>query len=374
MNLKNLVFTLLALWGMAAKAQHTVTISGTVDCVGDVDRVVVQENNGFEHIVVAETAIKPDHTFSMKVTRQKPGALSVMACDAQSVRVWVDDEDISIHFQGVDTASVRVNKPRYIPIRGGKKNQLVDLFNFSSAHNYYLQQEMAGLVSDLELEDASLNKAISGVYDVTNQELTAEAKHLLEVYGDLPSAMVLMPYVAKDEAYLEQALQRLEKANPGTKLASDYRAKRADVARKKAQSEVGQPAPDLTFPNEKGKMVSLSSLKGKVVIVDFWASWCGPCRAETPKLKAIYEDYKGDKRVAFVSISIDEKKAAWTKALAEEQTPWINLLAPNSGREAMDKYQFNGIPFIICIDKDGKIFRKQLRGDAIRKAIEDALK
>ncbi len=373
MNLRNLLFTLLALWCLSSNAQHTVTISGTVDCVGDVDRVVVQENNGFEHIVVAETAIKPDHTFSMKVTRQKPGALSVMACEAQSVRVWVDDEDISIHFQGMDTASVRVNKPRYIPIRGGKKNQLVDLFNFSSAHNYYLQQEMASLVSSLTPEGGNANMGITKVYDLTNQDLMEEAKHLLEVYGDLPSAMMLMPYVAKDEAYLEKALQRLEKANPGTTLASDYRAKRADVARKKAQSAVGQPAPDLTFPDEKGKMVSLSDLKGKVVIVDFWASWCGPCRAETPKLKAIYEDYKGDKRVAFVSISIDEKKAAWTKALAEEQTPWINLLAPNSGREAMDKYQFNGIPFIICIDKEGKIFRKDLRGDAIRKAIEDAL-
>lgn len=120
-------------------------------------------------------------------------------------------------------------------------------------------------------------------------------------------------------------------------------------------------------------MVKLSSFKGKVLIIDFWASWCGPCRKEIPNVKKIQEEYKDNKKVAFLSVSIDAKKEAWEKAMKEENMPWTQLLAPNSGREAMDKYQFNGIPFIIAIDQDGNIFRKNLRGDAVRTAIIDAL-
>ena len=120
-------------------------------------------------------------------------------------------------------------------------------------------------------------------------------------------------------------------------------------------------------------MVSLKSFKGKVVIVDFWASWCGPCRQEIPNVKKYYEEFKSNKDVVFISVSIDSKKADWEKALKEEQCEWIQLLAPNSGRDVMKSYQFNGIPFIVAIGKDGKIFRRTLRGEAIRQAVVDAL-
>jgi thiol-disulfide isomerase/thioredoxin len=110
-----------------------------------------------------------------------------------------------------------------------------------------------------------------------------------------------------------------------------------------------------------------------VLIVDFWASWCGPCKAEIPKLKAIYNDFKNNKKVAFLSISIDEKRENWLKALDNEKMEWTQLLAPNSGKEALEKYQFKGIPFIIAIGADGHIFRKNLRGEAVREAINDAL-
>ena len=132
------------------------------------------------------------------------------------------------------------------------------------------------------------------------------------------------------------------------------------------------PAPDITFQNEKCKTIHLDKLKGKITLIDFWASWCGPCRKEIPHVKKYYEEYK-NKGVQFISVSIDAKKDAWTKALKEEQMPWLQGWAPNSGKEVLNTYQFNGIPFLILLDKKGNIYRKYLRDEKIKQAIEDCL-
>ena len=132
------------------------------------------------------------------------------------------------------------------------------------------------------------------------------------------------------------------------------------------------PAPDITFQNEKGKTLHLDKLKGKITLIDFWASWCGPCRKEIPHVKKYYEEYK-NKGVQFISVSIDAKKDAWTKALKEEQMSWLQGWAPNSGKDVLNTYQFNGIPFLILLDKKGNIYRKYLRDEKIKQAIEDCL-
>lgn len=111
---------------------------------------------------------------------------------------------------------------------------------------------------------------------------------------------------------------------------------------------------------------------GRITLIDFWASWCGPCRKEIPHVKKYYEEYK-NKGVQFISVSIDAKKDAWTKALKEEQMPWLQGWAQNSGKDVLNTYQFNGIPFLILLDKKGNIYRKHLRGEKIKQAIEDCL-
>lgn len=89
-------------------------------------------------------------------------------------------------------------------------------------------------------------------------------------------------------------------------------------------------------------------------------------------MKKLYEEF-GKKGVEFLSVSIDAKKEAWQKAMNEEQMPWTQGWTPDAGKQVMETYQFSGIPFILVIDKGGRIYRKNVRGEGIKTAIEDAL-
>lgn len=130
--------------------------------------------------------------------------------------------------------------------------------------------------------------------------------------------------------------------------------------------EVGQPAPDFEAKDLNGNLVKLSSLKGQYVLVDFWASWCGPCRKEIPNLKKVYAEFK-DKGLKLVGLSIDDREANWRKAVQEEQLDYLQLWDPQ--KATMKLYNYNGIPFIVLISPEGIILEKQLRGTDVRKKV-----
>jgi thiol-disulfide isomerase/thioredoxin len=120
-----------------------------------------------------------------------------------------------------------------------------------------------------------------------------------------------------------------------------------------SEAQTGKPAPGFTLENNLGKKYSLEDFKGKVIYIDFWASWCVPCRAETPKLKALYAKYKNDDRIAFISIAVTDEIGGWEKALEQDKPDWIQLFDKNG--IVNDSYDVNSIPRFVIIDKQGKI-------------------
>ena len=122
-----------------------------------------------------------------------------------------------------------------------------------------------------------------------------------------------------------------------------------------AHLAIGAPAKDFALPDTSGKMISLASMKGKVVYIDMWASWCGPCRKEMPHSRALMEKLKGEP-VTFLFVSIDEKPEAWRKALAQEKLPGVHVLDKKGwGSTLTDDYNFHSIPHYILIDQNGKM-------------------
>lgn len=124
---------------------------------------------------------------------------------------------------------------------------------------------------------------------------------------------------------------------------------------------LGKPAPDFSQPDAKGKMVSLKDFKGKYVLLDFWASWCAPCRADVPELKDVYEKMTG-KNISFVSISLDSDKSKWLQALAEDNLPWTQLCDLKGDQNvASQAYKLKGVPAKFLIDPNGIIIGMGLR-------------
>ena len=138
----------------------------------------------------------------------------------------------------------------------------------------------------------------------------------------------------------------------------------------KAQPKVGSVAPDITLPNAKGVSTSLSSLKGKVVLIDFWASWCGPCRRSMPDLRALYKKYK-DKGFEIYGISLDDNPVNWKRAVFEDGIKWLQV--SDAKGEVAGKWEVNFIPNTYLIDKEGKVIAINASHGALEQMLQKLL-
>lgn len=143
------------------------------------------------------------------------------------------------------------------------------------------------------------------------------------------------------------------------------------IAKMKALAP-GAKAPEFTLPTAAGEELSLKSLQGHIVILDFWASWCAPCIAEMPTVKDIYAKYK-DKGLKVVGISMDNSKAAWMKSIDKVQIPWLHVSSLKGMKRCpvAQLYQVYAIPKLYIIDKEGKIVDKDLRGEDLKKKVDE---
>lgn len=142
----------------------------------------------------------------------------------------------------------------------------------------------------------------------------------------------------------------------------------------KAQLHAGDMAPEISLPNTKDSVINLSSFRGKVVLIDFWAGWCGPCRATNPGVVKLHNKYKAEGFEVF-GVSIDNKKSGWLNAIAQDKIKYIQVNDKAGWNSIVpEKYGVNQIPTSFLLDKSGKIAAIDLEGRNLENKIIELLK
>jgi peroxiredoxin len=231
-----------------------------------------------------------------------------------------------------------------VGIRAEEANIAGDTALSATLHEqqYVLEKEKSTTIKQFAIEHP---KSVAGAYFVTT-EFNYTLNELDSIYNAFDSSIKNSIYVKK----IKESIDAIKR------------------------TAVGQQAPEFEMPNVNGKAVSLSSLKDKYVFVDFWASWCAPCRAENPIIVKAYKQFKS-KEFEILGVSLDDNKQDWLAAIKKDNLPWLHV-SDLKGWESsvVPLYGIRGIPANFLMDREGKIIARDLHGDQLQKKLEEILK
>ena len=376
--MKNLLVAFLALilFSCQAPVKDTITITGKVKFPDNKYKMTIVKRNGFDKTILDSVEVKKDGTYAFEMKVKEVGVYTLDCQKWQSVRFWAEDEDLKVDFRGRDTAKMKIKNPPYVYINGGPNNEVMNLVAFNGYRGYQNMITAGQIMYKSSLSNSEEWKANAAEgYNRNYDDQDARTRYIAEHYADRNSIISVLGSLRKasDKPLLEKILKTLEAKNPNYQPLVAYKEATAKAKAQKERLAIGKEAPIFEFPTVDGKMVNLKEFRGKYLVVDFWASWCGPCRSEIPHMKDLYKAYKG-KDIEFLSVSIDKSKNAWKKAMRQEDMAWPQLQAPGAGKDIMKEYQFSGIPYIILLDKEGKIVAKHLRSESLKEKLKSIFK
>lgn len=220
----------------------------------------------------------------------------------------------------------------------------------------------------------ALNRdSLQQVLQVANSELRKNFFQFLTTHKSSEvSSFIVYNTISNDRNIQTQTADSMFSILQGKALSSFYGKELQKMISKLRAIEVGYMAPDFTLPDTSGnKMYTLSKLRGQYVLIDFWASWCGPCKGEIPYLKKAYEKFH-TKGFEIMSVSLDDKKQNWLQALQQFQMPWIHVSdVKGFNSKVNDLYHVPAIPKTLLLDKNGKIIAADLRGEMLERKLSE---
>lgn len=259
------------------------------------------------------------------------------------------------------------------------------LAGFIKVINAHMQDiNTLGIIMDsmrVQGKDSMMQNARSELR-ANQDQLTAYIERYADTTQYLPNALfavrILNPVVEKD--YITAFTQSLDRRFPNQPQAQDFtRRYQQFMAQQEQMSapaqgpDVGAAAPEIALPSPDGSTVKLSAMRGKYVLVDFWASWCPPCRAENPNIVAAYQQYK-NKNFDILGVSLDDDKDAWQKAITKDNLTWHHVSDLKRWESAPARvYNVQSIPTNFLVDPNGVIIARDLRGPALQQKLSELL-
>ncbi|HCL83411.1 MAG TPA: hypothetical protein DIC22_05515 [Chitinophagaceae bacterium] len=174
---------------------------------------------------------------------------------------------------------------------------------------------------------------------------------------------------------MDSALNNLKTRFPGNSFLAEMEKGSQQQPEQPASGDswVGKMVPELSMPDVNGKQVSISSFRGKFVLIDFWASWCGPCRMENPNVVKAFNEFKG-KNFTILGVSLDKDRDSWKKAIAQDHLTWSHMSDLKYwNSQAVETFGFQGIPFNVLVDPSGKVIAQELRGEDLDNKLKQVL-
>ena len=217
---------------------------------------------------------------------------------------------------------------------------------------------------------------------ISNEEKTYTQQTVLQSTSSSLSLFILSTYqgMARDPNFRVNGFTDPEVVALLTDVLNKF-PERTDIAGIRNSVEAGIPktkwvgkqAPEISLPDTEGRTVKLSSFRGKYVLVDFWASWCGPCRRENPNVVQAYNQFK-NKNFTILGVSLDRQKEPWEKAIVDDNLNWTHISDLKFWQsEVVPVYQVESIPFNVLVDPDGKVVAENLRGNALEQKLQQVL-
>ncbi len=320
------------------------------------DSAVLDDDGKFEF-----TGIKPQIGFYRIRHNQQNFAMLVLD-STDKVKVTGDFSDLgnSYKVEGSKETSLFL---KYNEIARHRDIQLDSINNLAQAmlEPYKMDQAKVDSMS------AKFEEPYTRIVENTNKALADKIMDNTDMYASIMAIQALEP-----DKYPEvyKALDKgLSDKFPKDKNVQMFH----EVVSRVLSTAIGQPAPDIRMTSPDGKELALSDYRGKVVLIDFWASWCGPCRREMPNVVAAYDRFK-NKGFEIFGVSLDKEKGRWVEAIQSDKITWPQVSDLKAWQsDAARLYNVQSIPYTVLVDREGLILAKNLRGAELEEKIAQVL-